>query len=129
MRIPGAIVKSWFFFKITGFFFTHAAFLVPGERLEVTDNWLAVRHPDPSYPVHILLIPKKPIPDWLCFTVNEKELFAEFVRISQRLIRDEGMESNGYRLIINGGEYQSIPQLHIHLVSGDPLADKQGVKS
>ncbi len=124
MRIPAVILRSWVFLKITGFFFTHAGSLLPGERLGETENWLAVRHPKPVYPVHILLIPKKAVSDWLSFPEDEPVLFTEFVHLSQRLIREEGLESNGYRLIINGGEYQSFPQLHVHLVSGEQVTEE-----
>ena len=91
---------------------------MPGERLAETENWFAVRHPKPTYPLHILLIPKKPIHDWLSFPQDDPQLYGEFIRLSQRLIIEEGLTEKGYRLIINGGEYQSIPQLHVHLVSG-----------
>ena len=107
------------FIKIIGWIFTHAGFLMPGKRLEETENWMAVRHLKPAYPVHILLIPKKAISDWLSFPADEPALYAEFVHLSQRLIREEGLNKKGYRLIINGGDYQSIPQLHVHLVSGE----------
>ena len=114
------LVCSYIFTKIIGLLFTHASFLMPGEWLGETEHWMAVRHPRPAYPVHILLIPEKPIRDWLSFPADAPELYGEFVRLSQRLILAEGLETKGYRLIINGGEYQSIPQLHIHLVSGEP---------
>lgn len=121
MRIPEVILRSWFLLKIIGLIFTHAGFLIPGKRLGETKNWLAVRHPQPIYPVHILLIPKMAISDWLSFPIDAPEVYGEFVALSQRLIREEGLELKGYRLIINGGEYQSIPQLHVHLVSGAEL--------
>lgn len=119
MKILGVILNSWIFLKITGFVFTHAGLLMPGEHLGETENWLAVRHPKPAYPVHILLIPKKAVKDWLSFPADEPAVYGEFVKLSQRLINEEGLEKTGYRLIINGGEYQSIPQLHVHLVSGE----------
>jgi histidine triad (HIT) family protein len=124
MRIPEVLLRSWIILKITGLFFNCAGLLMPGKRLCETKNWMAVQHPKPAYPVHILLIPKKAISDWLSFPTDEAEMFSEFVHLSQRLIREEGLATKGYRLIINGGEYQSIPQLHVHLVSGEPKADQ-----
>ena len=118
------IFRNILYIKLIGFVFTHAGFLMPGERLVETKNWMAVRHPKPGYPVHILMIPKKAISDWLSFPVDEPDIYSEFIQLSQRLIREEGLEKTGYRLIINGGEYQSIPQLHVHLVSGDPKLDQ-----
>lgn len=119
--LTGRIAKSFLFLKIIGFIFSQASFFVPGKRLCETRNWMAIRHPKPVYPVHILIIPKQAIADWLAFPVSEPELFSEFVELSQRLIREEGLEKKAYRLIVNGGDYQFIPQLHVHLVSGDPV--------
>ncbi len=118
------IFRNILFIKLIGFVFTHAGFLMPGERLAESKNWMAVRHPKPGYLVHILMIPKKAISDWLSFPVDEPEIYSEFIQLSQRLIRKEGLEKTGYRLIINGGEYQLIPQLHVHLVSGDSKLDQ-----
>ena len=118
MRIPEVLLRSWIFLKITGLFFSCAGSLMPGKRLGETKYWMAVQHPKPAYPVHILLIPKRAISDWLSFPTDEAEMYSEFVQLSQRLIREECLATKGYRLIINGGEYQSIPQLHVHLVSG-----------
>lgn len=115
------IFKSVLFIRAIGWMFTHAGFLMPGRRLGETDNWMAVKHPKPAYPVHILLIPKKPIRDWLTFPVDDRSLYGEFVQLSQRLIREADLASKNYRLIINGGENQSTPQLHVHLISGDPI--------
>jgi len=57
----------------------------------------------------------------MALPVTNPEIYSAFVALSQQLIRKEGLEAKGYRLIVNGGEYQSIPQLHVHLVYGDPF--------
>lgn len=113
--------KSIVFIKMIGFLFSHAGFFVPGERLAENDYWYAIRHPKPSYPVHILILPRAAITDWMALPVTSPEIYSAFVALSQQLIRKEGLEAKGYRLIVNGGEYQSIPQLHVHLVYGDPF--------
>ena len=38
----------------------------------------------------------------------------------QSLVAELDVEGPGYRLIVNGGGYQGVPQLHFHLVSGAP---------
>ena len=113
------LTRSLFFVKLISVVFLHANFIFPGKRLAETPHWLVIRHPHPAYPLHILLIPRTAITDWLALPTSSPELWAEFVELSQSLIREEGLENKGYRLIVNGGEYQSIPQLHVHLVSGD----------
>ncbi len=115
------LTRSFFFIKVIGFLFSHAGFFVPGERLAENEHWYAIRHPRPSYPVHILILPRVAVTDWMALPTSTPEVYLSFVSLSQELIREEGLESTGYRLIVNGGEYQSIPQLHVHLVYGDSL--------
>ena len=105
--------------KLIGQVFTRASFLVPGERLRETPSWLAIMHPKPVYPLHILLIPKSPIRDWLALKPADASLFSELIDLSQSLIREYEVEKKGYRLIVNGGEYQTFPHLHFHLISGE----------
>ena len=121
------LARSFLFTKIIAMVAAHANFLLPGQRLADTPHWFAIRHPHPAYPVHILILPRRAITDWLSFPANEPEMYVEFVELSQRLIRDERLEGIGYRLIVNGGEYQSIPQFHVHLVSGNPEDAKKSV--
>jgi diadenosine tetraphosphate (Ap4A) HIT family hydrolase len=41
----------------------------------------------------------------------------EIIRAAQELIERFHLQEHGYRLIVNGGPYQEIPQLHFHLIS------------
>ena len=40
--------------------FTYMSFAIPVKRLRETETLLAFHHPQPSHPVHILLVPKRP---------------------------------------------------------------------
>jgi histidine triad (HIT) family protein len=83
-------------------------------------SWLAYCHPSPSYPVHIVIVPKKPWKDWLDLETNNPEVMKEFVTLTQAMIRDFELTPAGYRLIMNGGVNQTFPHLHFHLIAGDP---------
>ncbi len=100
--------------------FSDASFLIPAERLRETKHWLAIRHPHPAYPLHLLLLPKHAYADWCAIPLSEAGIFSEFLEISQGLVREFALQENGYRLILNGGKNQEFPHLHFHLVSGDP---------
>ncbi|MBA4375557.1 MAG: histidine triad nucleotide-binding protein [Anaerolinea sp.] len=80
---------------------------------------MAFAHPNPSYPIHILIIPKRRIANWLALPVDDPTLYSEYIVMTQGMIRDFCLEETGYRLITNGGKYQIFPHLHIHLVAGD----------
>jgi histidine triad (HIT) family protein len=88
--------------------------------LRETSGWMAFCHPYPSYPVHIIIVPKKPWKDWLELDAHDPVAMKEFVELTQTMIRDFELTPAGYRLITNGGANQTFPHLHFHLVAGDP---------
>jgi histidine triad (HIT) family protein len=104
---------------LISFLFAHADKLVPVSRLRESPNWLAFSHPNPAYPVHILIAPKRKITNWLELPVTDPVLYTEFVALTQSMIKDFCLEAAGYRLIVNGGINQDFPHLHIHLVAGE----------
>jgi len=97
---------------------THMSFAIPLHKLRETSTLLAFRHPKPSYPVHILIVPKKAIANLAAQAAVDASLLAEVFQTAQSLVEELGLENGGYRLIVNGGAYQDIPQLHWHLVAG-----------
>ncbi len=99
--------------------FTKASFMIPVNRLRETETLLAFHHPKPSYPVHILLMPKLELPNFMALEANDPAFMADVVKTAQSLVEEFGLAEKGYRLIVNGGEYQDFPHLHFHLVSGD----------
>jgi histidine triad (HIT) family protein len=105
--------------RFIGVVFFKASFLIPQKKLRETDNWVVYVHPRPSYPVHLVILPKQPISDWLAIPVHQGELFSELIILTQGMIREFCLEETGYRLITNGGKYQTFPHLHFHLVAGE----------
>lgn len=55
----------------------------------------------------------------------QSAVYQEFIEVSQQLIREFNLEQAGYRLIINGGQYQTFPHLHVHLVSGSTISPEE----
>jgi histidine triad (HIT) family protein len=102
---------------------THMSFLIPAKRLRETDTLLAFHHPKPSYPFHVILVPKKELHS-LTDLEPDDPFLADLIRTVQSLVAEYQLPA--YRLIVNGGEYQEFPLLHFHLVSAfqtsDPLA-------
>jgi histidine triad (HIT) family protein len=97
---------------------THMSFAIPLHKLRETQTLLAFYHPQPGYPVHILILPKQAIPSLADLASEDAPLLAEVFQTVQSLVEELGLEKGGYRLIVNGGAYQDLPQLHWHLVAG-----------
>ena len=93
--------------------------MLPVKRLRETDTLVAFYHPKPNYPVHILLMPKLELPNFQALDTNHTAFLADVVSTAQSLVEEFGLAEKGYRLIVNGGEYQDFPHLHFHLISGE----------
>jgi histidine triad (HIT) family protein len=100
-----------------GWVFTHMSFALPVKRLHETDSLIVFHHPQPSYAVHILLVPKRPFATLMDLPADETEFYQDLFATVQRLVREFDLEPGGYRLIANGGAYQDVPHLHFHLVA------------
>lgn len=107
--------------RLTGWLFAHMSFAIPVERLRETKTLIAFHHPKPTYPVHILLLPKRPLTTLTDLSSADADFTADLFEAAKSLIAEFNLEANGYRLITNGGPYQDIPHLHFHLVSGEEM--------
>jgi histidine triad (HIT) family protein len=97
--------------------FTYFSNLLPVHKVVETDYLVAFYHPRPSYVFHLLVMPKKAYANFLELPAADPFL-GELTEVVQKLVKQFNLEPAGYRLIVNGGAFQDIPQLHFHLVSG-----------
>ena len=114
----------WSFAPLIGWLFAHMSFAIPVKRLRETQTLLAFHHPKPSYPFHVLLLPKKAVTSLKDLDSTDTTFLTDLYSTVQNLV-DE-FQLSAYRLIVNGGEYQDFPQLHFHLISPLPLSPGAG---
>jgi histidine triad (HIT) family protein len=105
----------WFFAPLIGWIFAHMSFAIPVKRLRDTETLIAFHHPKPSYPFHVLLVPKRAIASLKEFDPADTTFLTDLYSTVQNLVSE--FQLPAYRLVVNGGEYQDFPQLHFHLVS------------
>ncbi len=91
------------------------SFALPVHRLRETSTLLAFHHPAPSYPYHVLLLPKKPVATLSDLGPADSAFLIDVFATVQSLVAEHHLSA--YRLIVNGGDYQDFPYLHFHLVS------------
>jgi histidine triad (HIT) family protein len=116
-RLAFAVARSRPGGYLVGWTMTYLSGLLPVERLDETPLVIAFRHPRPAYRVHILIVPKRPIAGLMALTDDDGPLLLDVHAVARRLAARLGLERAGYRLIVNGGRYQDVPQLHFHLIS------------
>ncbi len=84
------------------------------------DLCVAFRDITPVAPVHVLLVPRKPIPSIGAATAEDAELLGHLMLKVGEIARAEGLAEGGYRTVLNTGVDggQTVPHLHIHIIGG-----------
>jgi histidine triad (HIT) family protein len=95
---------------------------IPARIVHDDDRCLAFHDVAPQAPVHVLVIPKRPIPSLADATAGDADLLGHLVVVATELARTLGL-SQGYRLVVNCGADggQSVDHLHVHLLGGRRL--------
>lgn len=97
---------------------------IPSQIVYETDDVLAFRDVAPQAPTHVLVIPKKPVVRIAKATAEDAALLGKVLLAAAEVARQLGLESTGYRLVINNGRDagEAVPHLHVHLLGGRPMA-------
>lgn len=100
--------------------------IIAGELLadKVFENEriLVIKDIFPKAPVHLLIMPKKSIPNLQSVSTEDLPLVGEMIAIAQQLAVQFKIDE-GYRLVVNNGlsAGQSVFHLHFHLMGGRNL--------
>ena len=90
---------------------------IPADIVYEDDLTLAFRDVNPVAPVHILIIPKKPLISLAEADASDLELLGQLLLTVKQVATQEKLEK-GYRVVINTGEDggQTVFHLHLHLM-------------
>ncbi len=93
---------------------------IPATILFEDDRCIAFRDISPQAPVHVLIIPRKPIPRVGLAGEEDEALLGHLLLTAAKVARTEGLSENGYRLVVNNGPNggEAVPHLHVHLLGG-----------
>ena len=96
---------------------------IPANIVYEDDLALAFTDVNPQAPVHILVIPKKPIVKLADAESQDQALLGHLLLTAQRVAAEAGL-NNGYRVVINNGADggQSVYHLHLHILGGRQMA-------
>ena len=90
---------------------------IPSNIAYEDDKILAFHDLEPQAPVHVLIIPKKPIASLDDLQNEDLELMGYIMTKVKEVAEKVGLD-NGYRVVINTGEdgMQTVKHLHVHLL-------------
>ncbi len=95
---------------------------IPADIVYEDESAIAFNDISPQAPVHILVIPKKPIASLSVSSPEDKELLGHLLLVAKQVAEEAGLE-NGYRVVTNNGieAGQSVEHIHFHVLGGRPL--------
>jgi len=96
---------------------------IPVDIVYESDDMVAFRDIAPVAPVHVVIIPRRHIATTLEMSEEAPEQFGKLIKASSEIARREGIDTSGFRLILNtnadGG--QEVFHVHMHLLGGEPI--------
>ena len=77
----------------------------------------------PAAPIHILIVTNKVIATVNDIADEDEALLGHMIIVARDLARSNGIDKDGYRLIVNCNAHggQEVYHLHMHLLGGRPL--------
>ena len=96
---------------------------IPADIVFEDENLIAFRDIAPQAPVHVLFVPKTPIPRLDDLRSEQASLVGQLVVAAADYARREGLAEDGYRVVMNCNDHggQTVYQIHLHLLAGAPL--------
>jgi histidine triad (HIT) family protein len=97
---------------------------IPADIVYEDDLVLAFRDIKPHAPVHVLIVPKKPLARIADAKAEDEKMLGHLMLKAAEVAAKLGLKSTGYRLVINNGPDagESVPHLHLHILGGRALA-------
>lgn len=94
---------------------------IPADLVYQDERAIAFRDIAPQAPVHILVVPRKPIPRADAIEPEDEALVGHLFTVARQVAEAEGLAD--YRLVVNNGEGagQTVFHLHVHLLGGRGL--------
>ncbi len=88
-------------------------------KIEYEDDKCVVLHDiQPQAPVHLLIVPKKPIARVAEATPEDEAVLGHLLLVAGKVAKSLNL-AQGFRLVINNGPHasESVPHLHVHMLA------------
>ncbi|MDI1247385.1 MAG: histidine triad nucleotide-binding protein [Lacunisphaera sp.] len=91
---------------------------IPSKFAHEDDLCVAIHDVNPQAPVHVLIIPKQPVPRLSAATPADQALLGHLLLTAATVAQKLGVDETGYRIVINSGRDagESVPHMHVHLL-------------
>lgn len=90
-------------------------------KVKETEHVLAFHHTKPTWPVHIVVIPKYHEDSLISLVQNNENVLVEMMHVLTEIIDKVKQEHGGCRLTTNFGRFQNSKHLHWHIYVGEDM--------
>ncbi|GAB3290301.1 histidine triad nucleotide-binding protein [Parahaliea aestuarii] len=97
---------------------------IPTDFIYEDEHCVAINDIHPQAPVHVLVIPKKPIEKLSDAEPEDQALLGHLMLAAGKVAKQLGV-GDAFRLIVNNGSGagQTVFHLHLHILAGSTLAE------
>ena len=97
---------------------------IPGAILYEDDQVVAFQDIRPQAPVHVLIVPRKPIPRIAEAGPEDQQVLGHLLLKAAEVANKLGLTKSGFRLVFNNGPNagEAVPHLHCHILGGRPMS-------
>jgi histidine triad (HIT) family protein len=94
---------------------------IPARRVYEDDRAIAFHDVSPQAPVHLLVIPRKPLPKLSASGAEDEALLGHLLLVARHVAKEAGLSD--FRVVVNDGltAGQSVFHLHLHVLGGRAL--------
>jgi len=91
---------------------------IPAQVIYEDEQVLAFNDINAVAPIHILVIPKKHISDMNSVEEIDLPLIGHIFKVIKNVVKEKGIDQEGYRIVNNCGEFggQTVNHIHFHLL-------------
>ena len=95
---------------------------IPATLEHEDEQCVVIQDIDPQAPVHLLVIPRRPLPRLAEATPEDTALLGHLLITARAMAAKHGLDK-GFRIVINNGPDggESVPHLHVHVLGGRKL--------
>lgn len=112
LRIKYKMTKDCIFCKITNG-------EIKSKIIAQNEGAIAIYDINPVAKVHLLIFPKKHIDSVLTVGKNDGDALVDMMDLAKILV--EKLKLEAFRLSFNGGKFQHIGHIHMHLLAGSKI--------
>jgi histidine triad (HIT) family protein len=93
---------------------------IQGSIVYEDDLVVAFRDIRPQAPVHVLVVPRKPIPRIAEANTEDQQALGHLLLKAAEVANKLGLAQSGFRLVFNNGPDagEAVPHLHCHILGG-----------